>query len=68
MPVRSFGEFDPEVIAEMAKILDAAYKQLEGTGEPDVVRERIATRIIVAAKLGVRDPARLLEAALRKPD
>ena len=36
-------------------------------GEPDVERERIATRIIAAARLGERDPARLLEAALRKP-
>jgi hypothetical protein len=33
----------------------------------DVVRERIALRIIAAAKLGERDPARLLAAALRKP-
>ena len=66
MPMRSFGVFGPEALAEMAQTLDAAYKQLQGTGEPDVVRERIATRIIAAARLGERDPARLLEAALRK--
>jgi hypothetical protein len=68
MPMGSFGVFGPEALAEMAQTLDAAYKQLQGTGEPDVVRERIATRIIAAARLGERDPARLLEAALRKPD
>jgi hypothetical protein len=32
------------------------------------VRERIAMRIIAAAKLGERDPARLLAAALRGPE
>jgi hypothetical protein len=68
MPMRLFGVFGPEALAEMAQTLDAAYKQLQGTGEPDVVREGIATRIIAAARLGVRDPARLLEAALRRPD
>jgi hypothetical protein len=68
MPMRSFGVFGPEALAEMVQTLEAAYKQLRGTGEPDVVRERIATRIIAAARLGEHDPARLLEAALRRPD
>jgi hypothetical protein len=71
MAIRPFGEpgaFDPEAIAAMSEALEAALKELQGTGEPEVVRERIATRIIAAAKLGERNPARLLEAALRKPD
>jgi hypothetical protein len=71
MPIRSFvepGAFDPEAIAAMSEALEAAVKELQGTGEPEVVRERIATRIIGAARLGERDPARLLEAALREPD
>jgi hypothetical protein len=68
MPMRSFGVFGPEALAEMTQTLDAAYEQLQGTGDPDVVRERIATRIIAAARLGEHDPVRLLEAALRKPD
>jgi hypothetical protein len=71
MPIRSFvqpGAFDPEAIAPMSEVLEAALKALQGTGEPEVVRERIAIRIIAAAKLGERDPARLLEAALRKRD
>jgi hypothetical protein len=62
------GAFDPEAIAAMSEALEAALKELQGTGDPEVVRERIATRIIAAAKLGERDPVRLLEAALRKPD
>jgi hypothetical protein len=68
MPMHPFGAFGPELIAEMTTVLDAAFEELQDTGEPDVVRERIATRIIAAAKLGERDPARLLEAALRRPD
>jgi hypothetical protein len=68
MPMLSFGAFGPEAIAGMVEAMDAAYQHLQDTGEPDVVRERIANRIIAAAKLGERDPSRLLEAALRKPD
>ena len=34
----------------------------------EVMREVIAGRIIAAARLGERDPARLLEAALCKPE
>jgi hypothetical protein len=67
MPIRSFvepGAFEPETLAEMAAALDAAYKELQGTGEPEVVRERIASRIIAATNFGERDPARLLAAAL----
>jgi hypothetical protein len=68
MAMRFFGAFGPDAIAEMTAALDAAFEKLENTGEPDVVRERIANRIIAAAKLGERDPARLLEAALRSRD
>jgi hypothetical protein len=68
MPMHPFGAFGPEAIAEMTAVLDAAFEELQDTGEPDVVRERIATRIIAEARLGERDPARLLEAALRKTD
>jgi hypothetical protein len=68
MPMRSFGVFGPEAIAEMSEVLDAAFEELPETGEPEVVREIIAGRIIAAAKFGERNPARLLEAALRKPE
>jgi len=50
----------------MGEVLDTAFEKLQGTGEPDVVRERIAIRIIAAARLGERDAVRLLEAALRE--
>jgi hypothetical protein len=51
----------------MSEALEAALKKLGDIGQPEVAREIIAGRIIAAAKLGERDPARLLEAALRKP-
>jgi hypothetical protein len=71
MAPRSFiqsSAFEPETISAMSKVLDAAFVELQDTGEPDVVRERIATRIIATARLGECDPARLLEAALRRSD
>jgi hypothetical protein len=51
----------------MSEALEAALRQLQDTGK-NVVREVVAGRIIAAAKLGERDPVRLREAALRKPD
>jgi hypothetical protein len=66
--MRLRGAFGPEAIAEMVEAMDAAYEQLQCSGEPDTVRERIAARIIAAASRGERNPARLLEAALRRPD
>jgi hypothetical protein len=66
MPTHSFmqpGAFEPEAIAAMSEAFDAACES-----QREVVREVIARRIIAAARFGERDPVRLLEAALRKPD
>jgi hypothetical protein len=52
----------------MSEALQAAYTELGDIGLSDSTRETIAGRIIAAARFGERDPARLLEAALRKPD
>ena len=68
MPIRSFiqpGAFDPEAIAAMSEAFEAALKELQDTG--DVMREVIARRIITAATLGERNPARLLAAAIARP-
>jgi hypothetical protein len=56
--------FDPEALAAMGEAFDAACKALEDTGQPQIVREVIAQRIIEAASRGERDPVRLVEAAL----
>jgi hypothetical protein len=63
--MRSRGAFGPEAIAEVSAVLDAAFEEHQDTGEPVVVRERIATRIIAAARLG---SVRLLQAAVLKYD
>jgi hypothetical protein len=67
MSIRSFvtpGEFDPEALKVMVEAFDAALKALDDGGQPKIVLEVIAQRIIEAAKRGERDPARLVEAAL----
>jgi hypothetical protein len=69
MPIQSVmqrGAFDPEAIAAMTEVFDAACGKLGDVDQPEVAREVIAGRIIAAARLGERDPARLLEAALSK--
>jgi hypothetical protein len=62
------GAFGPEAITAMGEALDAALKEIHDTGQSDVqsdvVREIISGRIIGAARLGERDPARLRAAAL----
>jgi hypothetical protein len=68
MPLRCVGVFDPEAITAMSEALDAAFEELRHSGRPEVVREVSATPIIAAITLDERDPARLLEAALCKPD
>jgi hypothetical protein len=49
----------------MSAALEAALKELQHTGQSEVMAEIIALRIIAAANLGELDPARLLAAALR---
>ncbi len=71
MSIQSFvkpGEFEPEALATMSEAFEAALKELDDTGQPKLVLEIIAERIIAAARIGERDPVRLRAAALRKPD
>jgi hypothetical protein len=68
MPIRPFirsGAFEPEVVAVMSEAFEAACTELNEAGQPKVAREVVAGRIIAAARLGERDPARLLKAALQ---
>jgi hypothetical protein len=67
MSIRSFiqpGAFEPEAITIMSEAFEAAIKELQDPA--DVMREVVAGRIIAAATLGERDPARLLAAALSR--
>jgi len=52
----------------MSEAYEAALKELQDTGQPNVMHEVIAGRIIAAATFGERDPVRLRQAALGKPD
>lgn len=60
----SWGSFGPEATAAMGTAFAAALKSLHDAGQPQIVREIIAARIIAAARLGELDPVRLREAAL----
>jgi hypothetical protein len=67
MSIHSFakpGAFEPETIALMSEAFDAACQELQDTGQPQIVLEVIAERIIAAASVGERDPVRLRKAAL----
>jgi hypothetical protein len=67
MSIRSLvtpGEFDPEALAAMVEAFDAAYKALNDPGQPKIVLDVIAQRIIESARRGERDPVRLVKAAL----
>ena len=48
----------------MGEAFDAACKGLRDTGQPALVREIIARRIVKAATKGERDPVRLRNAGL----
>jgi hypothetical protein len=58
------GRFEPEAIVAMGKAYEASLKELHDTGQPELVLEIIAERIIAAASTGERDPVRLRKAAL----
>ena len=62
--IRNKSDFDDEATRLMGEAFDAVCKDLHDTGQPALVREIIANRIIEAAKKGERDPARLRSAGL----
>jgi len=58
------GEFDPATVELLASAYEIARKSLHDKGQPPLVQEIIADRIIEAAKNGERDPEKLCEKAL----
>ena len=62
--IRPTDAFGPEAVKVLSKAYDMAMKSLHDVGQPKVVREVIANRIIEAAKRGHDDPAALCAAAL----
>ena len=62
--IRNKFDFDDEATRLMGEAFDAVCKDLRDTGQPALVQEIIARRIIKAATKGERDPVRLRKAGL----
>ena len=56
--------FDPETVKLLSDAYDKARKLLHDNGQPYIVNEVIAERIIALAKQGERNPDRLCKGAL----
>lgn len=56
--------FDDHVTALLGQAFDSASRELHDKGQPEIVYEIIALRIIEAAQKGERDVARLAAAGL----
>ncbi|HYK12831.1 MAG TPA: hypothetical protein VEW70_02480 [Burkholderiales bacterium] len=64
VPFLKDGSFDPGTIHAMSAAFDRARKLLHDRGQPGVVLEIIATRIIAIAAAGERDPDQMCQQAL----
>jgi hypothetical protein len=62
--LRPTDAFDPDALEKLGTAYDLAVAALDDIGQPTVVREAIAQRIIRAAQKGERDPAELCSMAL----
>jgi hypothetical protein len=65
VPYLRDASFDPDAIRIMSLAYDEARRSLHDRGQPEVVLELIATRIIAFASKGERDPEKLVSAALQ---
>jgi hypothetical protein len=63
--MKVIGAFDPEATAAMTAAYGKACESMRDWGQPDVLKEVIAKRIIDAASRGERDPGQLCEEALK---
>ena len=62
--IRPEKVFDWETTALLAAAYERAISGLRACGQPEVMREIVARRIIALAAKGERDPERLYDAAL----
>ncbi|MGA2998089.1 hypothetical protein [Bradyrhizobium sp.] len=56
--------FDDRITEIMGEAFDSACKELHDSGQPSIVYEVIARRIIDATRIGERDPVRLRDVGL----
>ena len=64
LPFLEGRTFDPDMTRIMGEAFDKAARALHDTGQPAVVQEIIAKRVIDIAATGVRDPEQLAQRAL----
>ena len=64
LPFFQDAAFDSDMTRIMGEAFDRACASLHDIGQPDLVREVIARRIIEVAQTGERDPIRLSDRAL----
>ena len=50
------ASFGPEITRTMGDAFERATRSLHDTGQPDLIKEVLARRIIDAVRRGVRDP------------
>jgi hypothetical protein len=65
IPFLNGAAFDPGQVEAMGVAFDKAARALHDKGQPALVREIIAKRIIEIAKTGARDPDELCTRALQ---
>jgi hypothetical protein len=58
------SDFDPETVKLLCDAYDKASRSLDDNGQPDIVKEVFARRIISLAQKGERNPDRLCTRAL----
>jgi hypothetical protein len=56
--------YDPETVQALCAAYDMAKRELHDRGQPEIVKEIIARRILGLAEKGERDAARLCAGAL----
>jgi hypothetical protein len=57
--------FEPDATEAMGAAFEKACRSINGTGQPDIIREIIAKGIIDLARNGERDPDCLCDEALK---
>jgi hypothetical protein len=64
VPLPVGSSFDANAVRAMSLAYDRALRELHDKGQPEIVGEVLAKRIVEAATAGTRDSERLCEIAL----
>ena len=56
--------YDPETVQVMSQAYESVLKELHDSGQPELVREIIAKRIVELTAMGEREPRRLCDTVL----